>query len=405
MPPTEGNRPEARSETEVPDAFHMVDLYRNFSDHKRKGTGAAVNHNTISVWAGTLILCSILVFGLYQMRGRVQGVQEELERIVQDNRLLLEGLDELLARTEQLDRVAVAVSPAPAEPAEKSAEEKKDLEDNLSTRYKIYYRTKVGEDLAEISEKFAVPQDRLRLWNALKPTDALIPGQVVVINKSAVPDKPMRIAHVSPPPEPRASLTKREIAAEEGPASQEDRSDRQTQTQEARDETTAEGKDLDGTDSLRRNDESMVAESEQMSTESAMGVAGEPAGRIVEEPIEEIIHTVQANETLSGIGQKYGVSWTMLAERNRISRPDTLYEGQRLKIRTDPTRRPADSPEGITHTVRTGENLYRIGLKYGISWEKIARENKILNSSRLFEGQVLKIPAARGGPEHPPADH
>lgn len=402
MPPKGRSRPAGGPEANGPDESPIVDLYRSFSGHKTDETGAAVNHNTISVWAGTLILCIVLVFGLYQVRDWVGGVQEELQQLTQDNKLLLEGLDELLVRTDEAERVARAESTAPAPSAEKTGPVEKAVTENLSTRYKIYYRTKEGEDLSQISQKFGVSEDQLRLWNALNPSESLIPGQVVVINKSTEPAKPVRVARASPSPKPAVTVAERENPAVQEPASTEDLSDSPAPTEQARDDTPAEGTDVRETDSLQGGAESVAAQDEQRTTESPG--AGEPVGDAVEEPGGEVFHIVQADETLSEIGQQYGVSWQVLAEQNKISRPETIYEGQKIRIRTEPTQGAADSVGEITHTVREGENLYRIGLRYGIGWEEIARKNKILNETRLFEGQVLKIPTAKGGPEVPSGD-
>lgn len=46
------------------------------------------------------------------------------------------------------------------------------------------------------------------------------------------------------------------------------------------------------------------------------------------------------------------------------------------------------------HTVKAGENLFRIGLIYGVAWPSIASANKLTNPNRIFVGQVLCIPAA-----------
>ncbi|MBM4422337.1 MAG: LysM peptidoglycan-binding domain-containing protein [Chloroflexi bacterium] len=48
----------------------------------------------------------------------------------------------------------------------------------------------------------------------------------------------------------------------------------------------------------------------------------------------------------------------------------------------------------VKHTVQTGENLYRIGLKYGVSWPAIAAANNISDPNRIAAGQVLCIPVA-----------
>lgn len=60
--------------------------------------------------------------------------------------------------------------------------------------------------------------------------------------------------------------------------------------------------------------------------------------------------------------------------------------------------------EGVIHTVAPGENLYRIGLQYGVTWMAIMEANH-LASSTIYSGQQLIIPLA-GSPrpaEDPPA--
>lgn len=44
------------------------------------------------------------------------------------------------------------------------------------------------------------------------------------------------------------------------------------------------------------------------------------------------------------------------------------------------------------HIVQRGETLYRIGLKYGMTWDHIARANGLSNADRIYAGQVLCIP-------------
>jgi nucleoid-associated protein YgaU len=44
------------------------------------------------------------------------------------------------------------------------------------------------------------------------------------------------------------------------------------------------------------------------------------------------------------------------------------------------------------HIVRSGENLYRIGLRYGVPYTEIARVNGITDVTRIYAGQVLIIP-------------
>lgn len=46
----------------------------------------------------------------------------------------------------------------------------------------------------------------------------------------------------------------------------------------------------------------------------------------------------------------------------------------------------------IIHTVQAGENLYRIGLQYGLSWVVIAEYNGIIDPNAITVGQELRIP-------------
>ncbi|MFZ4815645.1 MAG: LysM peptidoglycan-binding domain-containing protein [Phototrophicaceae bacterium] len=50
-------------------------------------------------------------------------------------------------------------------------------------------------------------------------------------------------------------------------------------------------------------------------------------------------------------------------------------------------------PNGTrTHTVQAGENLFRIGIRYGVPYRQIATANGITDASRITVGQVLVIP-------------
>ncbi|RMG93439.1 MAG: LysM peptidoglycan-binding domain-containing protein [Chloroflexi bacterium] len=123
-----------------------------------------------------------------------------------------------------------------------------------------------------------------------------------------------------------------------------------------------------------------------------------------EEPTPEQpqTHTVAAGENLYRIGLKYGVSWVTLAEFNNLADPNKLSVGQVIKIPgpTDTTTiEPTPSPlTETTYTVKPGDNLFRIGLAYGISWVQIAEANGIINPNQIEAGQVLKIPVETPGP-------
>lgn len=115
-------------------------------------------------------------------------------------------------------------------------------------------------------------------------------------------------------------------------------------------------------------------------------------------------HTVAAGENLYQIGLKYGVSWVTLADVNNLSNPNRITVGQTLQIpsgdseaNVSPEATPSPLTE-TTYTVKAGDNLFRVGLAYGISWVQIAEANGIVNPNQIVVGDVLKIPVDTPGP-------
>jgi LysM repeat protein len=47
---------------------------------------------------------------------------------------------------------------------------------------------------------------------------------------------------------------------------------------------------------------------------------------------------------------------------------------------------------GCYYTVRWGDDLFRIGLKYGVSWIVLAQANGLHNANYVYAGQVLRVP-------------
>ena len=77
--------------------------------------------------------------------------------------------------------------------------------------------------------------------------------------------------------------------------------------------------------------------------------------------------------------------------------PDATPTPLPAEATTEP--QPSPTPEvppneagDIIHVVQPGENLYRIGLKYGLSWVAIAEYNGLANADAITVGQELRIP-------------
>ncbi|MEL6310047.1 MAG: LysM peptidoglycan-binding domain-containing protein [Chloroflexota bacterium] len=51
-----------------------------------------------------------------------------------------------------------------------------------------------------------------------------------------------------------------------------------------------------------------------------------------------------------------------------------------------------DDDTGGTHVVQSGENLFRIALRYGLTTDELAAANDITNTAQIYAGQTLVIP-------------
>jgi LysM repeat protein len=125
-------------------------------------------------------------------------------------------------------------------------------------------------------------------------------------------------------------------------------------------------------------------------------------------PSQPVTYVVQPGDTLQSISQVYGVPVDALAAANGLSADAALQPGTTLIIpvgqqpQVVPTAPPvveataAPPPTGEqVHVVQAGENLFRIGLQYGIPYEEIAAYNNIPPPYTIFVGQEIKIPPAQ----------
>jgi len=105
-------------------------------------------------------------------------------------------------------------------------------------------------------------------------------------------------------------------------------------------------------------------------------------------------HAVQLGENLYRIALRFGMSYEDLAEANGIANPDRITVGQELRI---PACGGAAVPQpgagrDIVHTVQQGENLFRIALRYGRTWSELAAYNGITNPDQIVAGQTIRVP-------------
>lgn len=138
------------------------------------------------------------------------------------------------------------------------------------------------------------------------------------------------------------------------------------------------------------------------------------------EPPPEVRHKVRKGETLSEISSKYDVPMAALREANGI-RGSTIHPGDSLLIpatgatatlaalaapRADIT---AQLPENLkassgssakrpkVYTVKSGDTLWSVARKYGVTIPALAQENGLSSKAGLVAGARLEIPGSGSG--------
>jgi len=119
------------------------------------------------------------------------------------------------------------------------------------------------------------------------------------------------------------------------------------------------------------------------------------AKMITETPKVPQKHTVAAGDSFESIANKYGVTVRELVNAN----PQLLKSGDALTVpvavsipaeSANNSGGAASSPK--TYTVKSGDSLYVIAVKYGTTVAAIASLNNIADPNNISVGQVLNIP-------------
>lgn len=109
-------------------------------------------------------------------------------------------------------------------------------------------------------------------------------------------------------------------------------------------------------------------------------------------------HIVEAGQTYFSISRLYNLTVDQLLTLNQRTANDRLAVGQRLLVRRNAPAAAVSTPAAtqptvryINHTVSTGETLFRISQKYGVTMEEIQQANNMADTNVKL-GQTLRIP-------------
>lgn len=114
-----------------------------------------------------------------------------------------------------------------------------------------------------------------------------------------------------------------------------------------------------------------------------------------EEEVQDIYYTVKRGDTLSSIAIRYQTTVQELVRLNNIINRNLIYPGQVLKITTgiENQQETKNREMGcVIYTVKRGDNLWNLARTYGTTVSSIVQLNNIRNSNLIYIGQKLRIP-------------
>lgn len=100
-----------------------------------------------------------------------------------------------------------------------------------------------------------------------------------------------------------------------------------------------------------------------------------------------LVYTVVPGNDLYTISHNYNTTVENVLKFNNIPNPNLFYSGQKIVI-------PLSPPEAIIYTVKPGDSVYRIAMKYGTYVNNIIMFNYLTPPYVIYPGQQLVVTAS-----------
>lgn len=107
---------------------------------------------------------------------------------------------------------------------------------------------------------------------------------------------------------------------------------------------------------------------------------------------QETTYIIRTGDTLYSVARKHGVSYQSILQLNAVKNPEKIYVGQRIRIPSSPKDGSVGDQNYREHRVKKGETLFGIARETGISVTTLKEINKLSDSYVLKEGSILKVP-------------
>jgi LysM repeat protein len=116
-------------------------------------------------------------------------------------------------------------------------------------------------------------------------------------------------------------------------------------------------------------------------------------------PPEGLDYTVKSGDTLLAIGLRYGLPWERLADANGLDEHSLLQIGQTVHIPgSGAAAEPPPDVKTEDYTVQPNDTLFSIAAHRGMYWDEVAAVNGFGEHTLLQIGQVIKVPVVEEDP-------
>jgi GH25 family lysozyme M1 (1,4-beta-N-acetylmuramidase) len=98
-----------------------------------------------------------------------------------------------------------------------------------------------------------------------------------------------------------------------------------------------------------------------------------------------VTYVIQKGDTLSSIAERFETTYQLIASLNNISNPDLIYVGETIKV-------PENcDDEGCYYTVRKGDTLSELALRFDTTVSELQSLNNISNANLIYVGEKIRI--------------
>ncbi|MGG3662510.1 GH25 family lysozyme [Bacillus gobiensis] len=103
---------------------------------------------------------------------------------------------------------------------------------------------------------------------------------------------------------------------------------------------------------------------------------------------KQTVYTIERDDTLSGIANRFKTSVKALQSLNDIKNPNLIHPGQKLKV-FGSVSKPAAKQE--YYTIKSGDTLSGIAAKHNSSVKQLQAWNHIKNANKIYAGQKIRV--------------